>query len=451
MLPFVSRHPAARGAIARRQRKINAGILTLLVFPCAVSIPCCAESGRVLCREGSGSFSSQFSTGVTVSVGPSRNGAFATHSCDATLRWDRNLLPVAQGAWEADIDVMGADLGLGVPVVAFRVRNSELDHLETYEVFSLTNPPRLLRTITDGHEYDARDMGLRGRNEIWTDDVRPVDGFENLPLSSWDFSPTAVLRFEDQRLIDVSSEFQSYFDHQAGLVKSQLDASALDEFRRSDGQLSSSTSPMGDLHTLVRTKIKVLEIVWSYLSSGREQRAWSELAAMWPPTDLDRIRGAIQDARARGILRQVDGVSKPGARAPWKHSAAIFDCKDTYKNAFETVHPALRGVVMSGPPPPSGFGLVLGRDDRAPEPIYLGISFPWSRDPTMQGSRSNIDVNLVIDAAGKVQSAQLAHHEDKGPIGDKVLSDSADWNFIPGFRHDRPVACRMGLTVWPRQ
>jgi hypothetical protein len=215
---------------------------------------------------------------------------------------------------------------------------------------------------------------------------------------------------------------------------------------------------MGDLHTLVRTKIKVLEIVWSYLSSGREQQAWSELADMWPPADLGRIRGAIQDARARGILRQVDGVSKPGARVPWKHSATIFDCKDTYKDAFETEHPALRGIVMSSPPPPSsppvrssGFGPVLSRDDRAPEPIYLGISFPWSRDQTMQGSRSNIDVNLVIDAAGKVQSAQLAHHEDKGPIGDKVLTDSADWNFIPGFKHDHAVACRMGLTVWPRQ
>jgi len=181
---------------------------------------------------------------------------------------------------------MGADLGWGVPVVAFQIQNSDLDRLAAYEVFSLAKPPHLLRTITGGDAYDAKDINLRGHNEIWTDDARAVDGFE------------------DRRLIDVSPEFQTYFDRQIAQVKSQLSPETLEAFRKSDGKLSStSASSLEDLHALLRTKIQVLEIVWSYLESGREQQAWSELAAMWPPTDLGRIRGAIQDARARGILR----------------------------------------------------------------------------------------------------------------------------------------------------
>jgi hypothetical protein len=449
MLLLISRHSAGCGATARRRGKVDARILLLLVFLCAVSVPCRAESGRVLCREGFGSLSSQFSTGVTVSVGASKNGAFATHACDATLRWGRNALPVAQGAWEVDIDVMGADLGLGAAVVAFQIRNSELDRLATYEVFSLVKPPHLLRTITGGDEYDAKDMNLRDRNEIWTDDARAVDGFESLPLSSWDFSPTVVLRFEDRRLVDVSSEFQAYFDHQVAQVKSLLDANALNEFRKSDGNLSSSSaSSLEDLHMLLRTKIQVLEIVWSYLSSGREQQAWSELAAMWPPADLDRMREAIQDARTRGILRQVSGVSKLGGGVPWKRHATIFDCIKT--DTYET-DPNAPSIASHGQLVPGIAGVAPTPVDSRPEPIYLGIPFSRSQDQALPDSSSKIYLNLVIDAAGKVHSAKLENKADNGPIGDKVLSASADWNFIPAFVGSHAVACRLRFGVWPEQ
>jgi hypothetical protein len=257
-----------------------------------------------------------------VLVGASREGEFATHACSATLRWGKQTLPVARGAWGIDIDVMGADLGLGAPVVAFRIKKSEIDPLSTYEVYSLTKPPHLLRTITGGDEYDAKDMNLRGRNEIWIDDVRAIDGFENLPLSSWDILPTVVLRFEDGKLVDAGSEFQPYFDRQIAELRSHLDAAALDAFRKTDGRPSSSSTGLTtDLHSLIRTKIQVLEIVWSYLSSGRDNQAWSELAARWPVSDLDRIREAIVAARARGVLRQIDGASTRDRRIPWKHRA----------------------------------------------------------------------------------------------------------------------------------
>jgi hypothetical protein len=64
----------------------------------------------------------------------------------------------------------------------------------------------------------------------------------------------------------------------------------LSDFKNSDGQLSTLSPPkMEELHRLRMTKIKVLEIVWCYLYSGREQDAWRALADMWPAADFDRF------------------------------------------------------------------------------------------------------------------------------------------------------------------
>jgi hypothetical protein len=434
---------------AHLQGKTSAASLFLLVILCAASVPSCSESRPALCREGIGEFSSDFSTGVTVSVGASKEGGFATHACDATLKWGRDALPVAQGVPEIDIDVMGADLGLGVPVVAFQIESSELDPLATYEVFSLEKPPHLLRTITGGDDYDAKDANLRGRNEIWTDDARAANGFESLRPPDWDFAPTVVFRFEHQQLVDVSPEFEPYFDRQIAQVKAQLDAKALDEFRKGDGKLSlSSASSLEDLHMLLRTKIEVLEIVWAYLSSGREQQAWSELAAMWPPADLDRIRRAIQEARAHGILSQVDAVSKPGAGGPWRHRATILNC--TRIDIHEPVPQGPFQPASVAAPDSEGLATTFKVDSR-PQPIYLGIPFPKGEEQALPDSSSTIGLNLVIDAAGKVHSAELANKADSGPVADRVIGASADWNFVPAFVGNRAVACRLRFDVWPKQ
>jgi hypothetical protein len=361
------------------------------------------------------------------------------------LQWGKTILPVAHGVYEANIDIMGADLGLGQPVVAFQIKFSEADRLTTYKVFSLAKPPHLLHTITGADEYDAKDMDLRGRNEIWTDDALAVDDFENLPLSSWDSAPTVVLRFENQRPIDVSSEFQPYFDRQIAQLKSQLDPTALKEFRQSDGKLKSPAAyEMADLHSVIRTKIQVIEIVWMDLESGREQQAWRDLADLWPPADVDRMRAAILAARAGGVLRQVDAASNPSVTLSFKRHATVFDCikTDTYESAPESAFPGLAPEVKELAPTPV---------DSRPQPIYLGISYSKSQTQALPDPGTKIYLNLVIDAAGKVHSAELANKADQGPVGDKVLSSSANWNFIPAFVGNRAVACRMNYGVWPPQ
>lgn len=142
-------------------------------------------------------------------------------------------------------------------------------------------PPLLLRTITGGDFYSTADTDLDGRIEIWTNDAGAVDDFENIPLNALDFAPAVALRFQQKKLIEVNSEFESDFDRRIAKVRAQLDTRQLSEFKQSDGALSTkSFVPMDQLHRLIRTKINVLEIVRCYLYSGHEQKGWNALTDM---------------------------------------------------------------------------------------------------------------------------------------------------------------------------
>ncbi len=195
----------------------------------------------------------------------------------------------------------------------------------TYKVYSLQNPPRLLRTITGGNFFSASDTDLDGRVEIWTADAAAVDGFESLVVNELDSAPTMVLRFERSRLVDVSSEFRPHYDQEIAKLRAELNSQDLSEFKNSDGKLATTASLSAQqLHRLRGVKIKVIEVAWSYLYSGREQEAWRTLAEMWPDSDVDRIRAAIVNMHAHGIHSQVDGAST-GAPAGRKKSAQVFD------------------------------------------------------------------------------------------------------------------------------
>ena len=99
--------------------------------------------------------------------------------------------------------------------------------------------------------------------------------------------PTIVLRFENGKLLDVSSEFQAYFDHEIARLGKDLDPAALRNFKSSDGKLPlNSPLPAERLHQLRQVKAKVLEIVWCYLTAV----ANSGHGALWrkcgPPKTL---------------------------------------------------------------------------------------------------------------------------------------------------------------------
>ena len=399
-----------------------------LLFP--VSLPCNAQN--VVCSAGFGSFDADSATGVALSVGAIRQTGLAQRACDAKMSWENASLTLVPRAWQVDVDLMNVDLGLGSPVAAFEIKQTDVDPLMTYEIYSLSKPPHKLRTITGGDSFRAADTNLDGQIEIWTHDAGAVNGFEGMPLSAFDFPPAMALRFENRRLIDVSFEFQSRFDGQIATLRAQLDRNELTEFKNCDGKLSSLfPGSFDELRGLLSTKTKVLEIVWSYLYSGREQEAWQALAEMWPASDLDRIHASILDARARGIRRQVDGVSSLSAPARRKKRVMIYD------NVTEN---------LGGKTVPAAVGRTDEKEfqvDTQPQAILL-MRPPLPADAPPGASNAAVVVDLVIDSAGKVWSIKTVGEPNKDLIG-----ASAQWRFVPGLKDGRPVACRLRMEVAP--
>ena len=420
--------------------------LCFLAFICLLSNVCHSETQEAVCTRGFGRFTSISVTGVTVSVGAVKNGAFARRICEAKFAWDKQRLQVEPEAWQVDIDVMGADLGLGTPVVAFQIRKTEVDSLVKYEIYSLTKPPRNLRTITGGDFFRAADTNLDGRIEIWTSDAGTVDGFERLPLSALDFAPAIALRFENRRLMDVSSEFQSYYDRQIETLRSKLDAQQLNEFKSCDGSLSTiSPLNMEEKRRLVATKIKILEIVWGYLYSGREQDAWKALAEMWPPADFDRIRKSILSAREHGIRSRVDGVSNALSRPNAGKQVPIFNeapdsLSDDQKHTLDVLQQSMPMLSRNS----DDSTHTDAAADTKPIPILFMI--PPPPENLEADLKEGVIVSLVIDSAGKVWSAQA-----DAKLDTYFKGASAGWKFVPAFKGGRPIASRLRLQVTPRQ
>jgi hypothetical protein len=331
---------------------------------------------------------------------------------------------------------MEVDLGFRAPVVALQIKQTDVDPLMRYEIYSLAKPPRKLRTITGGDFFRAGDTNLDGQVEIWTHDASAANGFEGIPLSGFDFPPAIALRFEHQRLIDVSSEFSSHFDSQIATVRAQLDPNDLNRFKNSDGKLSSvSRLSWNELHGLMSTRIKVLEIVWSYLYSGREQEAWHALADMWPASDFDRIRTSILDARARGIRREVDGVSSGSTPARRKKRVMI------YAGVTEIVRVNTLVVDDQGVPDK----MKIFEADTQPRPIFLRRPPPPDDVPAASLNKEVV-VDMVIDSAGKVWSIKTVGEPDKD-----LIDASAEWKFVPALKDGHPVASYLRLGVRPFQ
>ena len=309
----------------------------MFLFVLLLSALCALSRAQddVVCSAGFGSFDAESTTHVTLLVGaPKQQSGLANRACQAKLRWNNQALLIVPEAWQVDVDLMGADLGFKTPVAALQIRQTVADPLMRYEIYSLAKPPIKLRNLSDGDYFRAEDTNLDGQIEIWTHDAGAASGFENIPLSAFDFPPAMALRFEKQRLMDVSAEFPSRFDSQIATLRAQLDPSDLNRFKNSDGKLSSAADLSGNaLRGLMSAKIKALEIVWSYLYSGREREAWQALAELWPASDMDRIRTAILDARAHGIHSQVDAVSS-GPPARRKRRVMIYDMATQYVDAL---------------------------------------------------------------------------------------------------------------------
>jgi hypothetical protein len=203
-----------------------------------------AQPRHAVCDQGFGQFESSLSTGVTVRVGAVTSGGFAARACEAVLRWGNERAVVVPKSAQVDIDALGADLGLGVPVVAFVVRPMENDWRASYEIWSIERKPRLLRTLAGSDMYRAVDADFNRQVVIWTRDAAAVDGFDGLTYTDYSYPPTVVLQFERGKLVDVSAWYRAEYNRQIAELRNGLTAEALAEFRRSDGRLESGSVPL---------------------------------------------------------------------------------------------------------------------------------------------------------------------------------------------------------------
>ena len=378
---------------------------------CAALNFCAAQNNDVLCHGGDGKFTADFHHAAQVHVGATKNDGLATRSCEATLSSEGQQVMVASGALEVDLDVFGADLGMGMPVAAFQVRKSPTDCCVEYSIYSLQKPPRLLRTLTGGSSFQASDIDLDSRVEIWTDDAAAVEGFDNLSLFDLNSPPPVVVRFEHNQLLDAGLEFQAYFDQRIAKLKEQVDPRDLKEFKSSDGKLAAAPSSYSPetMHRLRKAKIGILEIVWLYLNSAREREAWSTLADMWPAADVERVHTALVQARGRGIHKQIDGVVAAGHK---RTRATIYDV--TMSQGDESQVSSPRPILLWRPPPAS-------------EQVV---------------TNAEISLDLIIDSAGKVRSATGARSIDPD-----LINAALQWKFIPASNGKRAVASRTHMAV----
>ncbi|MGC2621447.1 MAG: hypothetical protein WA414_20550 [Acidobacteriaceae bacterium] len=420
-----------------------ASALALVACCFLLSVHARAATQQVVCADGNGKYEVQMDTGVTVRVSAALHHGFAGRACSATLLWSHDQLVAVPSTAQIDIDVLGADLGFGMPVVAFQVREADDAWQASYVIYSLTRNPRLLATITGGDLYRASDADFNKRVAIWTTNAAAVNGFDGLTYADFDATPTIVLRYEKDRLTDVSAEYQTHYDKQIAQVRAQLDSKSLSGFQQSDGKLALGSVPGAELVRLRKTKVKVLEITWDYLYSGREDQAWAELDSAWPASDVARVKAAILAARAKGIDAQVAAIAPKTSSGFLRKHPYIYETVKTTTSRGDGDESMFPGM-----PPVSANS---GQDDAPAQtevttlPRYILM---WGPPPSgAEQSVANTQQHMVfiLDETGKVRSAKM-----NGSPDDPALLDAAkDWKFIPAFRNGKPVACIYRMNVSP--
>jgi len=385
-----------------------------LLFLWGLASPCAAQIRSPLCDRGDSQFQASYRNGVVVTVGPARIEGLSTRVCEAELNWGQQKLVVAEQAAQIDLDLFGVSLRDELPMAAFQVQAFRDKCCSTYLIYTLDQPPRLLRAITGGGNFYAADTDLDGRVEIWAEDTAAVDRFDGVFGSEVNYLPTYVLRFEHGQLSDATPEFPDHFDQIITAVRAQMNPAWLREFQKSDGALRMGSIPDAvQYHRLRVAKIQVLEIVWAYLYSGREQRAWEMLGELWPERDVGRIRAAIVKARGAGIQSQIDVPWGAGRRVQRRQLAIFKQDEVTPAQAIHLWRPQLPG----------------------PEQSRL--------------TDAEVSLELVIDSAGKVYDVQPTQGETAADS--QLLAAAKSWKFIPAAKDGFSVASRLRLLTSQRR
>jgi len=158
----------------------------------------------------------------------------------------------------------------------------------TFEIVDLGDSPLILQAITNETAFFFFKDPASKQFRIMTSDGA-FDYFDGMCHACTPF-PRVVLRVDRDGLHDVSSQFVEQYDSEIALARAKIAEGDIGKFLMSDFE---------------DAKKVVLEIVFSYLYSGRPEQAWQALDEMWPAADRQRIKELIVKTKAGGLLAKL--------------------------------------------------------------------------------------------------------------------------------------------------
>lgn len=161
----------------------------------------------------------------------------------------------------------------------------------TYRLVDLVEKPVILSPIENAAPFFFFKDPASKQFRIMASDGA-FDYFDGMCHACGPF-PRVVLRADDAGLHDVSADFVEQYDSEIALARARIGNGKIGKFEIAD---------FNDV------KGMVLEIVYSYLYSGREEQAWQTLDEMWPASDRERIKKLIVETREKGLLSELGKI-----------------------------------------------------------------------------------------------------------------------------------------------
>ena len=192
--------------------------------------------------------------------------------------------------WDVSIHQgTGEDLfGDGNPSLVLEGYSGGAHCCYTYEIVGLGEAPVALSPVHNQTPfYFFKDPASKQFRILTSDGA--FDYFDGMCHACAPF-PRVVLQVDESGLHDVSANFVEQYDSEIALARAKIAEGDIQKFIVSD---------------FADAKKVVLEIVFSYLYSGREAEAWQTLGEMWPAGDRERIKALIMKTRAHGLLSKL--------------------------------------------------------------------------------------------------------------------------------------------------
>ena len=187
----------------------------------------------------------------------------------------------------------GEDLfGDGHPSLVLEAYSGGAHCCYTYEIVDLGEQPLILRPIKNEAPFFFFKDPASQQYRIMTGDGA-FDSFDGMCHACAPF-PRVVLRADRAGLHDVSAQFVEQYDSEIAFAQAKFAPGEISKFQISDFK---------------DAKAVLLEIMFSYLYSGRDAQAWQTLDQTWPAADRERIKNLILKTKATGILSRLKNIA----------------------------------------------------------------------------------------------------------------------------------------------